>query len=159
MNVKFLSTIEFDELKLRDDYRDNQEKFIHEDGITPVDIPAADIFSYYLCDNHDEEFIVSQVEFHFRNDATRSMWGYPVTLETNLPNREDVVTCMQKASEVASEKLPKGSMMYLQWSDYIDTNDRFCLWIFIPYYWVEEHFKNGEEFIGWKKGLFQGISS
>lgn len=70
------------------------------------------------------------VEFHFRNDATRPMYGTPITLEEHLPERSFQIAQAAQLLAKALAFTPIGGCAELEF-DALDPQDRHILYIVI----------------------------
>jgi len=98
-------------------------------------IPHADLHTATAALYHNSKYLVGRVEFHFRNDATRHLWGDPVTFETELPDRESQLAAAQNALKRLAPRQSLGILAGLQ-PDEEPTQDRHVLWVLIPMTWA-----------------------
>lgn len=134
---------------------DAELNFMEEGGLSLAGVPHADLMGGHSVLLDKQKYHANLVEFHFRNDATRHMWGTPVTLETDLPDRASVLDRAWACSVLAEIKIKNtGGKVYLQTEDFIDTDDRFALWMFVPFQWIMKTFENRDQYQGFLKTLF-----
>jgi hypothetical protein len=105
---------------------------------------------------HGNKYLAPCVEFHFRNDETRHVWGTPVTLETGLPSREDQLRAANKAQErvesgTAIPSIP--IMAAVQPDAYEETKDRHILWVLVPMTWALTQFPTADDYLRYMRQI------
>lgn len=134
---------------------EKEEKFLADGTIGELlNVPFADMLGGHSATVGGVKCHALVVEFHFRNDRTRYMWGTPATYETKLPPRRTAFDAAMRCLAAAKRRLPEGSSILLQQRGYIDTNDRIALWLFIPFDWIVETFPEHEQYFGYLRTLF-----
>jgi hypothetical protein len=96
------------------------------------------------------------VEFHFRNDATRPMWGSPIDLETHMPLPEVVEPLFDRCVENAARKLDgvRDAVVSPQKTGYMTTEDRYAVWVLVPFDYVLKTFKDVKQYKAFLTDLF-----
>lgn len=132
-----------------------EQNFVAEDALkfNGIDVPH-DILCGSTALFNGKKCHAPVVEFHFRNDSTRHMWGTPVTLEEDLPLAAAIEDTVDTCTLRAHERLTKiGGAVHLQKVGYIDTNDRYALWLLVPFAWIVASCRDCEQYHEWLKEL------
>lgn len=103
-----------------------------------------------------KKYLAPTFEFHFRNDATRHLWGTPVTYETDLPDRDTVREHMEREVATLREKLEPlgGHVFVLDPKEYMETDDRFPVEVLIPFDAVSS-LEDYDAYTAWLASLVQ----
>jgi hypothetical protein len=128
-----------------------------EDGNEVPGIENADLLLGHSAIVDGVKYAASVIEFHFRNDKTRGMWGTPATLEEDLPGRGFQADQMKRVHKQLKEKPPWCQSVMVNAKDYIDTDDRYALFILIRFDWLLETAKitTYDQYLAFMKGLLQ----
>ena len=153
--VVWLTNSSFDDLRpgAHEDFPLSDEEIAllpGEGGYEVPDLPNVDlIFGASGILNTTRVFIVS-AEFHYRNDASRHMWGTPATVEEHITQTmEDQTKAIKLAFSYALPWIAKmGGDVAISFREYIQsdetsTDDRHVLYLYIPIDQVS-HLKEGQ---------------
>lgn len=131
-----------------------EQDFIGEGGMAIPGVPNCDLILGHSGVLRGKKVFLPCVEFHFRNDATRHVWGTPVTLETNLPDRETMLNAaMAMLARIRPKLQALGGECELELDQYEQTKDRHILWFALPCDWVAGNFKAYADWSGFLKGF------
>jgi hypothetical protein len=93
------------------------------------------------------------IEFHFRNDATRHLWGNPPTFEVDMPSREFQVGQVRAVLRKARTCIPLCGDVGVVYDD-LETKDRHTMYLTIPFVWLgKAEIKNYEQHLAFMRGL------
>jgi hypothetical protein len=78
------------------------------------------------------------VEYHYRNDETRHLWGTPSCYETTLPSQKEQAAILLSHAIVANAKIPQSIMLNISLHEYNqgngqNTDDRHVLEFWFEY--------------------------
>jgi hypothetical protein len=111
---------------------------------------------------HGDRVYIFIVEFHYRNDATRHMWGDPASVEEDIKTTmKEQDRAIKRAFAAALPKLDEiGGTAEMQFQEYMQpngksTDDRHVLYLFVPIAYVLENFKNSDELVAWLRRLIK----
>jgi hypothetical protein len=83
-------------------------------------------------------FIVMAIEYHYRNDSTRKLWGNPAKLETDFPGQKEQTALLFKHAARAVDCIPDTVMLQVNLHEYdqangTSTDDRHVLMFMFEY--------------------------
>lgn len=141
---------------------DEEEAVLPGEGGICANLPFADITCGASGVMDGERVYIFIVEFHYRNDATRHMWGDPDTVEEDITTTmEEQELSIKRAFAAALPKLDEiGGAAAIQFREYLQpsgesTDDRHVLYLFVPIAHVLDNFKNSDELVAWLRRLIK----
>jgi hypothetical protein len=141
---------------------DGEEAILPGEGGICADLSFADITCGASGVMDGERVYIFIVEFHYRNDATRRMWGDPDAVEEDIKTTmEEQERAIKRAFAAALPKLDEiGGAVAIQFREYLQpsgesTDDRHVLYLFVPIAYVLENFKNSDELVAWLRRLIK----
>ncbi len=120
---------------------DDELKILPSEGGIPTDYPSAALTCGASGVLDGERVYIFTVEFHYRNDASRHMWGTPVTVEDHIAVlMEQQTIAVKRAFAAALPRLVRDGVngtAVMRFREYMQdsgesTDDRHVLYLFVP---------------------------
>jgi len=141
---------------------EEEEAILPGEGGICAYLPFADITCGASGVMNGERVYIFIVEFHYRNDATRHMWGDPNTVEEGITTTmEEQERAIKRAFAAALPMLDEiGGAASIQFREYLQpsgesTDDRHVLYLFVPIAYVLENFEDSDELLAWLRRLIK----